>query len=224
MDKEVDVDVMASELQKTLTIVQSGKIRESSFFSAVPDELLQLKHVTLSGDGEPTLSPNFGEVVQSVMHIRARNRDFFFKIVLITNGTGLDRSEVQEGLSYFTRADEIWIKLDAGSQTYMEKVNRSDVSLEKVLENILLVARQRPVVIQSLFPMINGQEPTVEEIDIYHQRLQALKEGGAQISLVQIYSATRPTPHSECGHLPLRTLSRIAQTVKEKTGLKAEVF
>ena len=50
------------------------------------------------------------------------------------------------------------------------------------------------------------------------------KDAGVQIQLVQIYSATRPTPHSDCGHLPLKTLSRIARRVREVTGLKAEVF
>ena len=56
------------------------------------------------------------------------------------------------------------------------------------------------------------------------QRLKDLKAAGAQISLVQIYSGTRPTPHSECGHLPLKTLSAIARRVREVTGLAAEVF
>ena len=58
----------------------------------------------------------------------------------------------------------------------------------------------------------------------FAQRLLELKNDGAQISLVQIYSATRPTARSVCSHLPLRTLSRIAQTVRQATGLKAEVF
>jgi hypothetical protein len=30
--------------------------------------------------------------------------------------------------------------------------------------------------------------------------------------------------HAECGHLPLKTLSNIAQTVRQVAGLKAEVF
>jgi len=30
--------------------------------------------------------------------------------------------------------------------------------------------------------------------------------------------------HAECGHLPLKILSQIAQTVRQTTGLKAEVF
>ncbi len=93
-----------------------------------------------------------------------------------------------------------------------------------MLANILQLARQRPVVIQSLFCSINGEEPAGSEIEAYVQRLCELKAAGAQIPLVQIYSATRPTPHSECGHLPLRTLSHIGRRVREVSGLKAEVF
>jgi hypothetical protein len=79
-------------------------------------------------------------------------------------------------------------------------------------------------VIQSLFPLLNGQEPPPEEIELYVSRLQKLKNDGARISLVQIYSAHRPSHHPECGHLPLKSLSRIAQRVREMTGLPAEVF
>ena len=161
---------------------------------------------------------------QDGLHVRARGQSPFFKIVLLTNASGLDLPVVQYGLKFFTCRDEIWAKLDAGTQAYMDKINRAQVSLEKILANILLTARKRAVVIQSLFPSINGQEPPPEEIEAYAQRLKELKDAGAQISLVQIYSATRPTSHSECGHLPLRTLSRIARRVREVTGLKAEVF
>jgi len=38
------------------------------------------------------------------------------------------------------------------------------------------------------------------------------------------YSATRPMAKSGCGHLPLKTLSRIAQTVRHTAMLPAEVF
>ena len=106
----------------------------------------------------------------------------------------------------------------------MNHVNRSEVSLEKVISNILLVARQRPIIIQSLFPLVFGQEPLPQEIDEYILRLNDLKNGGARISLVQIYSATRPIAHPDCGHMPLKKLSRISQRIKAETGLKAEVF
>jgi wyosine [tRNA(Phe)-imidazoG37] synthetase (radical SAM superfamily) len=221
---KLNVAVMEEELDKTLFLVRSGKIREHAAYRGLSDELLQLRHVALSGDGEPTLCPNFAEAVQVVVHVRARSPHAFFKLALITNGTGLDLRQVQESLQYFTPDDEIWIKLDAGTQDHMNRVNRSEVPLEKVLSNILLVGRQRPVVIQSLFPMAFGQEPPPQEIDEYILRLADLKNAGAHISLVQIYSATRPIAHPDCGHMPLKKLSRISQLIKAETGLKAEVF
>lgn len=221
--EQLDVDLMAAELKKTLALVHAGRLRERPWYHSLPDELLQLRHVALSGDGEPTLSPKFREALQAVVHVRALG-GFPFKLVLITNATGLDLPHVQEGLKYFTRSDEIWTKLDGGTQAYVNKVNQSDVPLEKVLTNILAIGRQRPVVIQSLFPALGDEEPPLEEIEQYARRLLELKQAGAEISLVQIYSATRPSASSQCGHLPLKVLSRIAQTVRQTTGLKAEVF
>jgi wyosine [tRNA(Phe)-imidazoG37] synthetase (radical SAM superfamily) len=145
-------------------------------------------------------------------------------MVLITNAAGFDHPQVQKGLEHFTKSDEIWVKLDGGTQGFLDKVNRPKLTLDKTLENILALARRRPVIIQSLFAVINGEEPPFEEIKEYAQRLKELKNNGAQISLVQIYSATRPMSHAECGHLPLKFLSEIAQTVRRVTALKAEVF
>jgi wyosine [tRNA(Phe)-imidazoG37] synthetase (radical SAM superfamily) len=221
--EQLDVDQMAEELKATLALVRAERLRERPWYRSLPDELLQLRHVALSGDGEPTLSPKFAEALQAVVHVRALG-GYPFKLVLITNGTGLDLPHVLNGLKHFTRDDEIWIKLDGGTHAYLNKVNRADIPLEKILSNILLVGRQRPVVIQSLFPAFQGEEPPLEEIEQFAQRLLEMKNGGAQISLVQIYSATRPSAVSHCGHLPLKVLSRIAQTVRQSTGLRAEVF
>ena len=222
-ETRLDVDAMAAELHKTLAYVMAGKLRERPWYSSLSEELLTLRHVALSGDGEPTLAPDFAEAVEAIVHIRALGEFPFFKMVLITNSTGLDRPQVQSGLKHFTQSDEIWVKLDGGTQAFFNRVDRSDVSLEKVLSNILLVARQRPVIIQSLS---RGQrrKPLPQEIDEYAQRLKELKLAGANIPLVQIYSATRPMFHADCGHLPLKTLSQIAQTVRQVSGLKAEVF
>lgn len=224
-DRELDVKVMSAELQNLLGLVYENKLREAAWFRHLPEELLQLKSVALSGDGEPTLCQKFGEVVREVVHIRSQGKFPFFKIVLITNTAGLNLPETRVGLQLLTTQDEIWVKLDAGTQDYMNQVNRPDITLRKVLANILLIGRERPVIIQSLFPLIADAEPPPGEIEQYVQRLQELKAGGAQIAMVQIYSAHRPPHRGECcGHLPLKTLSYIARRVREVTGLKAEVF
>jgi len=224
VEHELDVCVMAAELEKTLILIESGAIRRVAGYGSLSSDLLRLRHVAFSGDGEPTLCGKFAQAVQAVVHVRARGLYPFFKLVLITNGTWLELERVQEGLQYFIREDEIWIKLDAGTQDYMDRVNRSEVPLDKILENACRVGRKHPIVVQSLFPLIAEQEPPEEEIDEYIHRLVELKNSGAMISLVQIYSATRPTAYSDCGHIPLQSLAHICRRIKTETGLKAEVF
>ncbi len=223
-DQALDVPVMVAELEQTMQMALEGKLRQLPQFQTLPAELLQLRHVVFSGEGEPTLCPNFREAVEAVSHLRALGRFPFFKLVLATNASGLDLPQVQAGLHSLTPRDEIWTKLDGGTLDYITRIDRPQVPLEKVLANVLLVARQRPVVIQSLFPRFKGEEPPLEEIEAFVERLRGLKEAGAQISLVQIYSALRPTMDPDCGHLPLKTLSRIAQRVRVGTGLRVEVF
>lgn len=219
-----DLKTMAAELVGTIGLAHSGRLRERPRYANLPDDLLQLRHVAMSGDGEPTLTGHFVAALQAVVHIRASAVSPYFKIVVVTNSTALDRPEVQFGLKFLTRTDEIWAKLDGGTQNYLKRLNGATISLKKIVGNILLVARQRPVVIQSLFPAIDGEPPPEREIKEYAQRLKELKEAGAEIPLVQIYSATRPTARTGCSHLPLKELSQIAKVVRRVAGLRAEVF
>lgn len=223
-DDLVDLDVLSAELDRMLTLAHERKLRSFPYFQNVPQDLLTLKGVALSGEGEPTLSPQFAEIVREVVHVRSLGKFPFFKLVLITNTSGLDLPEVRQGVQLLTSRDEIWAKLDAGTQEYMDAVNRTNTRLEKVLSNILLVGQERPIIIQSLFPLLKGLEPSPEEIERYVGHLLSLKQNGARISLVQVYSAHRPSHHPECGHLPLKTLSRIAHRIREVTGIPAEVF
>jgi hypothetical protein len=131
---------------------------------------------------------------------------------------------VHAGIEILTSSDEIWVKLDAGTQRGMDLVNRTAVRIETVMENIIKLGRERPIVIQSLFPQMYGAEPSIEEIDAYLNRLCELKNAGAKIDYVQVYSAHRPAIHPNCGHLPLRSLSALARRIREETGLHAEVF
>src|SRR3954471_7854463 len=89
-DEVIDCDVAAIELERALRMVHSGVLRQLPPYASVPEELLKLKHVALSGDGEPTQSPKFLEAIEAVVHVRARGVFPFFKIVVITNASGLD--------------------------------------------------------------------------------------------------------------------------------------
>ncbi len=222
--RKVPVAAMVRELEDVLRLAYSGALHEAGF-PGVPEDLLKLQEVALSGDGEPTLCPNFAEVVRSVVHLRARRLFPFFKVVLITNASGLGREGVRRGLELLTSEDEVWAKLEVGTQAHMAEINRPHgVTLGEVLTNILALGKERPIVIQSLFVNWDGVSPTEEEIETYVRRLAELKAQGAQIKMVQVYSAHRPSVDSRCTHLALKSLSHIARRVREVAGLRAEVF
>ena len=90
-ESRLGVPVMIAELEHTLETIRSGGLRERACYRSTPPELLELRHVTLSGDGEPTLCPNFVEAVEAVVHLRARGRFPFFNLMLITNRVSLRR-------------------------------------------------------------------------------------------------------------------------------------
>jgi wyosine [tRNA(Phe)-imidazoG37] synthetase (radical SAM superfamily) len=218
------IEKVAEELHRTLVLASSGALRQRPRYAKLPSDLLQVRHVAISGDGEPTLSSHFLDALLTIVHRRGMGDLPPFKIVVLTNSTTLDRPEVQHGLDFLKQTDEIWAKLDGGTQDYLNRINGGTFPLEKIMANILLVARQRPVVIQSMFPAINGEPPSAHEIEQYALRLKTLKKAGAQISLVQIYSAIRPMARTGCSHLPLKELSRIAKTVRQIARLRTEVF
>jgi wyosine [tRNA(Phe)-imidazoG37] synthetase (radical SAM superfamily) len=214
--------VLTRELIHVVALAQCGRLKDLKTFAGAPAELLALKNVALSGDGEPSLVSNFDEIVKETLVIR--NLLSHFKVVVITNGSGLHRPTVQRGIDRLAPEDEVWIKLDAGTEAAMRRINGPQASLETTLKNILIIAQRRPVVIQSLFCIYEEQAPSEEEIDAYIARLKELKAAGAQISLVQVYSACRPSAKPGCKHLPLAQLSLIARRVREEAGLNAEVF
>lgn len=219
---ECDIDAMIEDVDRLMNEL-SGQFAPEPL-NARDDDRDRPIYVAISGDGEPTLSPQFEEAVDALVHLRARGKHPFFKIVIITNASGLDRPQTKTGLERLNSQDEIWAKLDGGSQEYLDRVNRGDVDLEHTMENILSLAKRRPVIVQSLFPAIRGMGPSEGEIEEYATRLKELKEAHANIPLVQVCSATRPSAHPENGHLPLKALSEIARSVRRVAGLRAEVF
>jgi hypothetical protein len=160
----VDVDGLALELDTALKAIALGQGPRELANSRFPAEWLSLRQVMLSGEGEPTLCPNFIEVVETLIHARALGRYPFFKLVLETNGSGLERPEVQQALELFTAQDEVWVKLDAGTDERFRFMSGVDIPFGGVLARILELGRRRPVVIHSLFASVDGSPPTGSEI------------------------------------------------------------
>ena len=172
-ESEIDLPRLAEELNWTIEQYTSGELFQASRFSRTPEALRRLNDIAFSGDGEPTAFRNFAEAATVCAEARQRHHLDETKLVLITNASLLHRPHVQKGLEILDRNHgEIWAKLDAGTEAYYAQVARSPVPWRQILENLLMTARVRPIVIQTLFMRIHGELPPAEEIAAYIERLR----------------------------------------------------
>lgn len=221
----VELPRLVAELDATVELVTSGRIFREPPFSETPAALRRLNDIAFSGDGEPTTFRNFPEVVQAAADVRRRHGLESLALVLITNASMFHRPQVQRGLEILdANRGEIWAKLDAGTEAYYQSIARSAISLSRILENLALAARVRPIVIQSLFLRIRGEGPPQPEQQAYCERLAELIEAGGQIKLVQIHTIARPPAESWVSALAAEELQGLAARVRARTGLRVEVF
>lgn len=221
----VELPQLLDELERALGEAVSGRLFQHGRLANVPSDLRRLNDIAFSGDGEPTSHRNFDEVVQACAELKSRLGLDEVKMVLITNASLFHRPHVQRGLEVLDRNQgEVWAKLDAGSEDYFKLVDRSPISLQRILDNITLAARIRPLVIQSLFMKIDGQTPAAEELEAYCQRLREIVAVGGQIKLVQICTVARRPSESYVSPLADSEVDAIVELVRKRTGLAAAPF
>jgi wyosine [tRNA(Phe)-imidazoG37] synthetase (radical SAM superfamily) len=222
---EVDLEVLREELDQMVGLACSGELFSSPPLDQTPAELRRINDVAFSGDGEPTSYPRFLDACRIAVEVLERHRLADVKIVVITNATLFHQPRVAEALAYLDGHNgEIWAKLEAGTEAYYRRIERTSISLQRVLFNILAAGRVRPIVIQSLFMRLEDQGPPREEIDAYVQRLKELVAGGCRIKLVQVYTVARQTAVAECTPLAAAELDEISARVREETGLAVETY
>lgn len=223
--RTLDVARMREELVTVIRLVREGALVRQSRFSEEPALATDIKDIAFSGDGEPTLIPNFAECVQVVADVRRQERLDSTKIVLITDAAGLNKADVKRGLEIMdANHGEIWGKLDAGTEAYFRLVNRTSIRFERILKNLLETARARPIVIQSLFLRVHNAAMPAAELEAYCGRLNDLVRGGARIKEVHAYTVARPTPEPFATRLEADELEAIAATIRQRTGLPVAVF
>ena len=223
--RRVDLARLRTELDALLTSAVSGSIFGEPEFSSTPDHLRRLNDIAFSGDGEPTTCPVFADAVALADELKRAHGAEQIKLILITDACYLRRPEVMRGLEIMDRSNgEIWAKLDAGTEAYHRLVNRPNETLAHVIENITHAARRRPVVIQSLFMLVDGHPPDDQELAAYTDRLREIMDAGGAISLVQVYTVARRPVQSIVTPLSGEEVDAIAELIRDRTNLPAESY
>ena len=217
----VPMDCLETELRQLIGSVNDGTLFEQPAFAQVPAEKRTLKDIAFSGDGEPTLSPQFSETVRLIASIRKELCAESVKIVLITNASTLHLAPIRSALAFMLRNNgEIWAKLDAGTPEFYRTISRSNVPFQTICTNLTNFTKDFPVVIQTCFLSLHGEGPSADEIRHYAERLKEL----SKVLYVQVYTVARITPEDWAAPLESSQLDDIAETVRQQTGLEVRTF
>jgi wyosine [tRNA(Phe)-imidazoG37] synthetase (radical SAM superfamily) len=214
----VEVAVLASELEDLLRRAD-GDLWTTPPFDTVASELRRLADVAFAGDGEPTTPPEFPAAARAARAARDRLAPGV-PLRLLTNATLFHKDRVKTALAAF---DELWCKLDAGTEQYFQVVDGTRLPFRRILDNLLLVARERPIVIQSLFLALDRAGPGDAEIAAWVERMLEIKAGGGRIDHVQVYTVARTPSDPRCGPLDGERLEAIAARARA-AGLAAAVY
>lgn len=100
-----------------------------------PQEFKELKFVTLSGLGEPTLNTGIGEIIDQARAITGA------KIAVITNSTLLGDPLVRKGI---VKADLIVPSLDAVKEQIFKRIDRPDagIKLNEIIEGLIALRKE----------------------------------------------------------------------------------
>ncbi len=221
----VETHALVDELEGMLRFVSSGEIFQTPEFSATPPALRRLNDIAFSGDGEPTTYRNFDELIEMCAAVKRRLGLDDVKMVLITNASMFHRPHVERGLAILdANQGEIWAKLEAGTDEYFHKIERTPIPFQQILDNIAAAARVRPLVIQSLFMRVAGEPPSSAELNAFCERLNEITRAGGQIKLVQVYTVARRPAESYVTPLADAEVDAIVELVKTRTGIAAAPF
>ena len=219
----IALDILESELRDFLNELLHGDFMKTR----VPEGLQRINDIALSGNGEPTSSTEFSEVVSIIKRVRDEVAlPVEVKTVLITNGSLLYRSEIQQSLRDMAKLNgRVWFKLDRASEAGMQVVNDTKTSLNKVRDNLITSIKCCPTWIQTCWFALDGAPPSVQDEDDYLEFVSSLLQDGHQPKGVLLYGLARPSMQPEAYRLSALSADQL-QTFGNriaKLGLRVKV-
>lgn len=154
--------------------------------SRLAERHTEIDSITFSGDGEPTLNPEFPRIIDDTLGLRDRYCPGT-KVSVLSNAT---RVHIPEVLRALRKVDNPIMKIDAPTDELVQKINRPapGYSLQRVVE--ALRGFEGDFVLQTMFlscPYFDSSSPEV--LDGWKRIVRELRPRG-----IMVYTIDRPTP------------------------------
>ena len=220
---DIDLAQLEAELRAMLTDILHGDFMQTR----VPEGVRRLNDIALSGNGEPTSAKAFPQVIELIGRVMA---DFDLigkiKLVLITNGSLIDRPRVLDGLAKMAALNgEVWFKFDSATASGMRTTNQTRISPDKQFERLKIAAALCPTWLQTCVFALDGKPPGAVEQAAYLAAVTRIREQNIPIQGVLLYGLARPSLQPQANRLsalPAEWLNAFAGSIRA-AGLPVKV-
>lgn len=157
--------------------------------TALQAEGVPVDSITFSGNGEPTLNPDFSGIIDATLQMR----DKYYpsaKVSVLSNATMLRRKEVFEALK---KIDNPILKIDAASDLLISKMNRPQGAYELVKIVDAMKQFEGNFVLQTMF-LRSPDFDLTETLEEWRDLVRLLKPRE-----VMVYTIDRETPDKSLG-------------------------
>lgn len=180
----------------------------------------RLDVITFSGNGEPTIHPDFPAIIDDVIELRDRYYPRV-KISVLTNSTQIHRPDVARALG---RIDNNILKLDSAVESTMRALDRpgaASFTVESAVERLKQFAGTG--IVQTMFT--RGEHDGHAFDNTTGPEVQALIDAYRVIRPreVMVYSIDRKTPEQSLQKVGKDELQRIADRITAATGIPVQV-
>lgn len=174
--------------------------------------------ITFSGNGEPTMHPEFAEIIDDTIMLRNKYAPAA-KISVLSNATMIAKSNIVAAL---LKIDNAILKLDSGIDETARLINKPQFaySIDKIIENMQNFKKQ--MILQTMFlrGIYDGKEvDNTTEIEI-NAWIDAIKK--IEPREIMIYTIDRETPADNLQKVNFAELDKIAEQAR-KLGYKVQV-
>ena len=170
--------------------------------------------ITITGNGEPTLHPDFPRAMEEVLAARDRAAKGV-PVHILTNGANLAKAGVAEALNLL---DERHVKLDAGTESMFLEMNSptEDIGIWDVMRGVKALVDFN---VQAMFTRGRRDNSTPDEVDAWIEAVNRIKP-----KRVDVYSISREPADAQSQAVDVDRLQEIAKLCEKRTGIPSAAY
>jgi len=178
------------------------------------EEYPSVSYITFSGNGEPTLHPDFSIIIDAVKEIRDKAAPSA-KEAILSNSALVHRAETRDALM---KLDVRFMKLDAGDEKTFRRFNRphKDIKYEKIVDGL---KQLEDIYIQTLFAGGEYGNCNDDAVEKWIEKIGEIKPLGCHI-----YSLDRPSADGRLTLVDHEALLKIKEHTEKNVNIPVSVF